>query len=642
MSDSKKQKASKQTAPQTRQLDFLPQRVLYPAELESASEPVVTVMEGDERTGVKVPKTYVRIDRIVNLPTEVTRYSPEEWQEQMESFRTSGIRTAIDLRPVEGGFWVEEGRHRILGALELGRRYIKADIDTKGTAVTSAVWRLDANAMRKGDRPLDVAVGLKEMMDPEGANLTQEQVAEWAKTSPATVSRLLRLLKIPRELAALVGSKVETAWLEPLFCVLEDAALLEAASNAVLPAAERGSIRGAEEVHRLMASAWAEKELALPEESVNADIRDDAAWKKQRNSLKPFKVKVPNRYDGKATEVAYLRKVPEALKLAQEVSDRLDAEQRAEEERLRRKAAKEGKKVKKEPDGTVRVVEAPKRRSLAERVPEQRTKVQLDLLARHIPAQVSFPEDLVAEALARFVQHTSALMANQDMEAARRALNLPAPEKEDGRTPNLHFRREDFLSRWTKDRVEGLRVVAVCLYFQARDHHKQLKDGTTEYGVGGRTPEPRLPVWLTGKTFDEATEIAKQAIKDRDAGFKSVVDGALCDHCDDAATLRREGVNVCRSEVFKGINKDPKALATLRLRRKEAKAAHAAQDAPAAPENAEPAKPETAAVEEGPEPEAPESAPVEPADKAPEPSEPAQATTAPASKRKSRKAAAGA
>src|ERR1044072_3473038 len=196
MSASKKQKASKQTAPQTRQLDFLPQRVLYPVELESAVEPVVTVLEVDERTGLKVPKTYVRIDRIVNLPTQVTRYSPEEWEEQMESFRTSGIKTAIDLRPVEGGFWVEEGRHRILAALQLGRHYVKADVDTTATPATSAVWRLGANSKRKGDRPLDVADGLKEMMDPAGANLTQEQVATWAKTSPATVSRLLRLLKI--------------------------------------------------------------------------------------------------------------------------------------------------------------------------------------------------------------------------------------------------------------------------------------------------------------------------------------------------------------------------------------------------------------------------------------------------------------
>lgn len=592
MSESKNKKASKTTAPKkgsasTVQLDFLPKRVLYPVELESATEPMVVVLEEDEdRPGMKVPKTYILISTIVNLPTEVTRYSPEEWKEQMDSFRLLGIRQGIDVRPVEGGFWVEEGRHRILGAIELGRRYIKADIDTKGNAVSSALWRLEANDKRKGDRPIDVALGYKELMDPTGANLSQQQVAEARKVSAATVSRRLRLLEIPYELACLVGSKLDDAWLEPIFSIREDPALLAAASNAVTAAAEKGHVRGADDVHSLMAHAWTQKELAVQEDTINVEVRDDPAWAKARSSFKPFKVKVPARYEGaKASEAVYLRDVQGALRVAQEISDHQEAERRAEQERLRRKAAKQGKKVKTQPDGSLKVVEPPARRTVADRVPEERTKVQLDLMARFIPTRLSFPEEMMVEVLGRLVAHTGTLVALQDIEAACRALGEPVPEKPQHGTRSFRFSRGDFVARWKKNPAQAWHMVAVALYFQARDDDKQLKDGVTSYALDKSVAEPRLPLWLTGKTFDQATEIAKQAIKDRDAGYKPVIDGAACDHCGQAATLRREGVNVCRSEVFKDINKDPKALAAARLRRKEqanaAQAAAASQGEPA-------------------------------------------------------------
>lgn len=568
MKERKNKKASKTNAPKAKpavqQLSFLPSTPVYPPELAAAMADLVRVGEA----------VWLRVDRIVNPPdASMNRYDAKEWRAQLHSFQTLGIKSAVHVRSVEGGYWLEDGRHRILGARELGLAYVKADIDGAGTAGTSAVWRLEANAKRKGDRPIDQANTFREMMDSTGAAMTQKQVAEFVGVSQATVSRRLRLLDLPRDLAVLVGDALDDSWLEPVFSVRDDAALLESATAAVLKAAKAGDVRDADDVAQAMQDAWDAGKLAIPAEhdAFTYEVVEDLAWAKALPGLGVFKVKVPSRFeDEKAREVVFYRNVELAIKSAQEIHERLEEDRRAAEAKLAAKAAKQGKKVKTLPDGTEHVVETPQRRSVQERVPEQRTKVQLDLMARHLPAQLSWPEEMMAEVLARFVAHTGSLTAEQDMAAACRVLGVPMPEKRPNSLRSVRLSREDFLARWKKDQAEALRLVAVALFFQARDYHKQLGDPVNhEVRYGSKSEvEPRLATWLTGRTFEEATAVAKQAIKDRDAGFKAVVDGALCDHCDAAASLRKGGVNVCRSEFFRDV--DVKTLAVRRLRRAEA------------------------------------------------------------------------
>lgn len=570
MNDRKAAKAPKagmmnaKAKPEVQQLDFL-QRAAYPAELQDATTDVVRVGEA----------TWVRITRIANPPDPaMNRYSASEWKAQLHSFKTLGIKSAVHVRTVETGFWLEDGRHRVLGATELGWAYVKADIDHAGNAGSSAVWRWEANTKRKADRPLDQAVAWQEMMDPQGANLSQKQVAEVTGISASTISRRLRLLLLPRELAQRVGVDVEEQWLEPLYCVAKDAELLKAGAEAVLRHLKNGRIQDAQNVLDVAEEAWIEAGLAIREddEAFSYEVREDAAFTKAEKSFKPFTVKVPSRYGDGLEEVVFYREAKAAVAKAQEISDRLAAERAAEEAKLAAKAAKQGKAVQKQPDGSVRIVDAPKKRTLAERVPEQRTKVQLDLMARFVPAQVAFPDDLVGEALARFVAHTNSLTAEQDMAAACRALGLKMPEKKPGSLRSVRLRREDVLELWAKDKPAAMRYVAVALFFQARDFHKQLEHGVEDHGMRYGKPavkEPRLPVWLTGKTFEDATELAKQAIRDRDAGFRTVLDGAPCDHCDEPATLRKGNVNVCRSDVYGKV--DVKSLAARRLQRQAAK-----------------------------------------------------------------------
>ena len=533
MSDSKNKKASNATA----QASFLPP-VNYPPELAKATDALVRV--GDQ--------VYVRIDAVTNPPDPaLNRYSSAEWKAQLASYRMLGIKTAIHVRTVPGGYWLEDGRHRVLGAQELGWSYVKADVDGAGNAATSAVWRFEANARRKADRPLDQAIAWHEMMS--GAGMTQKQVADVAGVSQATISRRLRLLDLPRELAMRVG-EVDDACLEPVFAVRGDAKLLEVASAAALKALRRDA--DTEDVLDACIQAWSEAGLAIAaeDEALPYEVRDDPAFAKAEASLAPLTIKVPSPY-GDAREVVVYRNRAAALDLAKKIAQRLEEERIAMEAKLAAKAAKQGKKVKTLPDGSKAIVEAPKRRSLAERVPEQRTKVQLELLARFLPAQIAFPDEFVTEALARLVGHTPAITAIQDMEAACRALGMQMPKQEPNRLRSVRLTREIFHAAWKADQAAAMRMVAVALYFQARDYHKQLDDP-----VAG---------WVTGKNADDATTIAKQAIKDRDNGFKSVHD-ALCDHCDAPATLQKANINVCTSENYAAIT--PKSLAAKRLARK--------------------------------------------------------------------------
>ena len=87
-------KHADKTAKATVQLDFLPTQPVYPPELRDATEAVVRVGE----------TSWLRIERLVNQPDPaLNRYTKEEWRRQVDSYRTLGIKSAVHVRPVEGG-----------------------------------------------------------------------------------------------------------------------------------------------------------------------------------------------------------------------------------------------------------------------------------------------------------------------------------------------------------------------------------------------------------------------------------------------------------------------------------------------------------------------------------------------------------
>lgn len=572
------------------QLDFLPARPAYPAELEGAAEPLIRL--GDE--------VWIRRDRIVNQPDPaLNRYTTQEWQAQLDSMRRLGQKSAVHVRAVPNGYWLEDGRHRFLAVGELGWDYVKADIDHKGNAASSAVWRLEANARRKADRPLDVALGWQELMrgpdaDPPGPGLNQKQVAELAGVSQASVSRRMRLVhpSMNRDLAMQIGQGIEEHDLEPLFQVLDDAALATAGAEAVLKALRKQERRPtAHGVLELMAQAWHDAELAIPidAECFTYDVTQDPAWRKAVKGFQPFTVKLPSSYDARRMdEATFFRRAKEAVAKAQEISDRLQVEADEAERQAAEKEAKAAAKAgKAEPEG-------PKRRSIEERLPERTRRIQLESMARHLRAQVSFPEDLVVEALARYVDKCGALHAKADQATALAALGV-APESKQAEEMMGHglsiqgyyrdlapkgtrhgldwSRPEDgFHALWAKDRTAALRCVATAMFF---DHNQGASNVLDDEGA---FPGVKL---LTGISHEDAEALARQSLKDQDAGFKPVLDGAPCDHCDEPARLRKGGVNVCRSDVHAGI--DTKSLATRRLAR-----VHARQPETGAPAEAPP------------------------------------------------------
>ena len=130
------------------------------------------------------------------------------------------------------------------------------------------------------------------------------------------------------------------------------------------------------------------------------------------------------------------------------------------------------------PDGTVAVVEPPKARSVQDRLPERTRRVQMEALVRFQRARVSYPDDLVVEALGRFVLKCGRLFNKADQAAATAAMGT-TPEalhvgsyglgldsifreltpKDDGRI------MDGFHALWKKDRATAMRLVATALFF---------------------------------------------------------------------------------------------------------------------------------------------------------------------------------
>lgn len=617
MSESKTKKASKTNAkqatkPTVQQLSFLPtikQRPHYPDELKTATAPFVVVHEtvtlADGST-VPLPTVWGRIDLIQNMPDPAVpgtrRDTPEEWSRRVQDYRTVGILQAVSVRPIPGGVWLEYGNHRVMGAVEMGWTYIRMDVDTKSTETLSAYKALKENSSRKNDQPLQLARHYKRLL---ATGLNQKQVAEVENTTQSTVSRRLRLVhdNMQAELAALVGPVLDENALGPLFEVLDDRDLALVGAQAILNAIQaKKTPTSPRDVLRLMAEGWEELNLAVRTDApgFTYEVRQDPAFRKAAKSFEVFTVKVPDAMNpGRQYEVEFYRKADLAVKKAQEISDRLSAEEAEAErkaaEKDAKRRAKAGKGGKADPNAPAA---GPKRRPIEDRLPERTRRIQVETMVRFLRAQVGFPEQLIVEALARFVDKCGVLHSKADQAAALAALGVVpeskqaeemtgyglsiegfyaglAPKKQDERGFDDSRSEDGFHALWKKDQAAALRCVALAMFFDANQ------------GISHTLADEQGAKLLTGLSHEEAEVRARQSLKDQDAGFKPVVDGALCDHCDEAATLRRKNLNVCRSEFIDGITAT--TAAARRLARADA-AKGATPVVPAAAPKAEPAK----------------------------------------------------
>jgi ParB family chromosome partitioning protein len=148
--------------------------------------------------------TEIQVSQIKPNPHQPrTHFAPAELKELADSIREQGlIQPVIVLREKSGGFTLISGERRLRAAQSLGYRSIPAVVKAEASREQLAVWGLIENIQRADLNAMEEARAYKRLVDE--FKLTQEEAAQKVGKERSTVANSLRLLKLPREVQALV------------------------------------------------------------------------------------------------------------------------------------------------------------------------------------------------------------------------------------------------------------------------------------------------------------------------------------------------------------------------------------------------------------------------------------------------------
>lgn len=171
--------------------------------------------------------------------------APEALEELANSIRTQGVIQPIVVRPLaEGQYEIIAGERRWRAAQLAALTHVPAIVRNMNDE-TAIVMALIENIQRRDLNVMEEAVALNRLMSE--FNMTHQQVADSVGKSRASVTNILRLLKLPQDLR----EKVETGLLEmgharALLTLSED----EQRHTANIIIAKQLSVRETEELIR--------------------------------------------------------------------------------------------------------------------------------------------------------------------------------------------------------------------------------------------------------------------------------------------------------------------------------------------------------------------------------------------------------
>jgi ParB family chromosome partitioning protein len=130
-------------------------------------------------------------------------YNEAKLAELKQSIKEKGILQPILVRPANGVYEVVAGERRLRAARDLGLQQVPVVIKNV-TDREALVLALVENIQREELNAIEEAQGFKRLI--EEFNFTQESVAESVGKDRSTISNLLRLLKLPKEIQDYVAA----------------------------------------------------------------------------------------------------------------------------------------------------------------------------------------------------------------------------------------------------------------------------------------------------------------------------------------------------------------------------------------------------------------------------------------------------
>ena len=186
---------------------------------------------GDEQASAAAPQG-IRLSDIEPNPRQPRQdFDPAALEELAQSIRENGVITPITLRKTGDTYQIIAGERRWRASRMAGLHEIPAvvlDVDEN----TAYALALIENLQREDLNPMEEAEGYRRLTQELG--LTQEQAARRVGISRPAVANALRLLSLPKAVAALLRDKEISAGHARALLPLEDPERMEQAAKTVI------------------------------------------------------------------------------------------------------------------------------------------------------------------------------------------------------------------------------------------------------------------------------------------------------------------------------------------------------------------------------------------------------------------------
>ncbi len=224
---------------------------------------------------------------------------PEAFEELKKSVKEKGIIQPIAARPgKDGRYELIAGERRLRAAIAVGLKQIPAYIIDITSDEDMLEIALIENVQREHLNPIDLAKGYQRLIDE--VKLTQEEVAEKIGKDRATVSNIIRLLKLPGKIQeSLKKGEIREGHARALLGLPNDSQQIELWKKAVK---SKFSVRRVEEEVKKMKSASQKLSIEKPARKKSPFIS-----RIEGNLREKFgtQVKVRTKKDGGSIEIVF-------------------------------------------------------------------------------------------------------------------------------------------------------------------------------------------------------------------------------------------------------------------------------------------------------------------------------------------------
>ena len=224
------------------------------------------------------PAAHLQGQSVRDIP--VTEIDPNPYQtranfddhalnELAASILVNGIVQPIVVRPVNGRYQLIAGERRWRASQKIGREFVPAVIRQVSNEQAMEMTIVE-NLQREGLNPIEEARAFDRLS--REFNLTQEQMSQKTGKDRASISNLIRLLRLPESIQQTIERGELTAGHAKALLMLDSPEAILAAGQRIRAASL--SVRQTEElVHRILAPHNEAAQQAKPKPAVDPNVR---------------------------------------------------------------------------------------------------------------------------------------------------------------------------------------------------------------------------------------------------------------------------------------------------------------------------------------------------------------------------------